>query len=326
MNEDLGYQQRWYCTYFDAAYAARARVMLESLRAVGEAAPVVAVCFDDEAQEAVRHVPGVTAVPLAELEARYPQLAAVKDDRSRIEYLFTSTPFVMSYTLALASEGAWVTYLDADLWFAANPAPLYEELGSTQVGLIRHDYAPRNTHYERFGVYNVGWVSLRKSDGGSSVARWWALQCSQWCFDYVSGDKFADQGYLNHFAKICPDLAEIEDPGANLAPWNLGTRRISVGVDGAVLSDGAPLLFVHFHGLRRVGRRYFPSNSVFGVAPNPIVRNRLYLPYVRALVDAGDGASTPANRGGRGRRGLWSAAMRWRHHGIAFLRGDTYRV
>ena len=55
-----------------------------------------------------------------------------------------------------------------------------------------------------------------------------------------------------------------------------------------MLVDGRyPLLFFHFHGVKHVGRYYFNSHRVFHAPFPELMRQRIYQPYVAALVAAG---------------------------------------
>lgn len=300
--------QRWYCTYFDRAYATRGQVMVASLRAVGEHAPVIVVCFDDDSLTAVRKWddPGVIALPVADLERRFPELAAVKKERTTAEYFFTSTPFVIQVALQHASEGQWVTYLDADLWFTSHPEPVFDELADGEIGLVRHDYLPSHKALERFGVFNVGWVSVRACEGGLRAAQWWGDRCLEWCADHVDGQHFADQGYLNDVPGLFPGVVEIGHPGANLAPWNINSRAITRRSDGQVEADGEPALFFHFHGVRQVRSGYLVGHAIYGTTPNRAVIDGLYRPYFTALTAASSTALADGATRGRGWRGIAS--------------------
>jgi hypothetical protein len=72
----------------------------------------------------------------------------------------------------------------------------------------------------RFGIYNVGWVSVRRCEEGIKALRWWRERCIEWCHDFVDGDRFADQRYLDRLPGLFPHVHVIQHLGANLAPWN----------------------------------------------------------------------------------------------------------
>ena len=53
------------------------------------------------------------------------------------------------------------------------------------------------------------------------------------------------------------------------------------------MADGDPLIFFHFHGLKRIAPwLYDPDWATFGVTPSTVLRRQIYLPYLRALCDA----------------------------------------
>ena len=315
-----------YVTYFDAAYAARARVMIESLRAAGDAQRVVAVCFDDSAQQLCASwlIDKVDAVSIDDVVASFPLLTEVRAERSRAEWFFTCTPWVMRYVCDDLSEGEWLTYLDADLVFHANPQPVFDEMGVGDAGIIEHRFRADQQSLERFGRYNVGWVSIRNSRHGRRLLRWWADRCVEWCSDTPRGGLFADQGYLNHFEVVIPTVHVISNPGANLAPWNLDSHAVSEAQDGSVLVDGVALLFFHAHGLRLHDNSYYAMHRRFGTSANQAVRDRVYAPYVHALVRAGDASSPSAAVRGRGVRGVAARMRRRWHYSQSRADGDVW--
>lgn len=323
-------RERVYCTYFDSRYMPRARVMMQSLRAAGETGRIFALCFDETAYSAVSEWgERIHALRLSDLEAAYPRLLTVKPQRSTAEYYFTCTPWVIRLVMGLCPEAEWVTYLDADLCFFSPVDDIYYELGSGSCGIIAHDYLPRYRRLEKYGRFNVGWVSFRSTSEGHAVLDWWADQCLAWCHDTPDAGRFADQGYLDQFAAIAPGVVEIAHPGANLAPWNLGGRRTAPGPNGTVIVADAPLIFFHFHGLRRRGDRYFASHLEYGARANATTRDLIYAPYVRALSEVEQElryVAPPSARRGRGVRGWALQARRNAYDLVARLRGESFPV
>jgi hypothetical protein len=297
--------------------------MMSSLRAVGETGPIYTVCFDEEAAAAVEaaNLAGVRVVRLPELEQAHPELASVKAERSKVEYYFTSTPTVVAHALAAEPQASWVTYLDADLWFFDSPDELYREQEPGSVAIIEHGYRERDKWRERFGVYNVGWVSFRNDVAGRTCLEWWRKRCLEWCFDRPEDGKFADQGYLDRFAELTDRLVVLRHPGANLAPWNLATRTVACTHSG-VSVEGRSLVFVHFHGLQQRGKRWYFAHARYGATTTPCVRDSIYRPYIRALV-AWQFDSRPAVSGPRRRGSLLGGAKHSAVRLLARVRGDT---
>ena len=131
----------------------------------------------------------------------------------------------------------------------------------------------------------MGWVGARNDPEGIAVIKWWRERCIEWCHDYVDGDRFADQGYLDSFPRLFSRVAIIENIGANLAPWNIANYRIDVRDDHVLIDADHPLVFFHFQGLRK-GLRWFIFNSHRNYrAPfSNAVRDHIYKPYVDELL------------------------------------------
>jgi hypothetical protein len=180
-------------------------------------------------------------------------------------------------------DAEWVTYLDSDLFFFAPPDPIYEEMKDAAFGIVPHRFTRRLADQRRFGLYNVGWVSVRRCDEGFAALRWWRERCIEWCYDRVEGDRFADQRYLDRLPELFKNVHVIGHLGANLAPWSLEDLRVEWR-DGAVrIEDRYALLFFHFYGVRRRGRHYFNSHRVYHAPFTDVVRHQIYEPYIAVL-------------------------------------------
>src|SRR6195952_3751370 len=166
----------------------------------------------------------------------------------------------MLFVLEHETDADWGTYLDGDLFFFASPEVVYDELQDSAVAIIPHRYPPRLARLRKFGTYNVGWVGARNDSHGIAIIMWWREKCIEWCHDYVDGDRFADQGYLNSFASRFRRVKIIENIGANLAPWNIGNYRIDFRDDKIMIDGTSPLIFFHFQGMKR-GLGWFIFNS-----------------------------------------------------------------
>ena len=268
----------------------------------------------------------VLPVALTELESRFPSLLAVKGQRSRAEYFFTCTPWVTSLAMDWCAPGGWVTYLDADLAFFATPDPVFAELGDASIGLIDHFYRRDHAHLERFGRFNVGWVSFRADENGREALQWWGSECLAWYSDHPQDGRFADKGYLDAFPDRFAGVHEIQHPGANLGPFNVDSRTITATGGGEVRVDGEPLLFFHFHGVRRMVGRYVSMHIPFGTRANEVVRERIYRPYIDDLAAAEHAApAAPPAKRGIGWRGLASRSRRRWYYARSIMRGESWR-
>jgi len=157
-------------------------------------------------------------------------------------------------------------------------------LRDASVAIIPHRFPAKIARLAKFGTYNVGWVGARKDDEGRRVIEWWRQKCIEWCHDYVDGDRFADQGYLDAFCGLSPRVKIIEHIGANLAPWNIGHYRIAFE-SGEVRVDDRPLIFFHFQGLRKdLGYFFFNRHRHYRAPFSAVTRRHIYKPHVNELL------------------------------------------
>ena len=278
---------RFFCTYFDRNYLSRGLALLRSLERHAGDITLFVLCMDDATFDALTSFarPSVVPIRLADLEAHDTELAAIKQSRSKIEYYFTCTPSLPLLIFDRQPEVSLITYLDADLFFFADPLPLFDELGGGSVGIISHRFPLRLKDRERYGLYNVGWLTFRRDDKGLTCLRWWRERCIEWCFDREDAGRFADQKYLDDWPTRFPGVVVLQHEGANVAPWNVEPSKMRVSGD-EIFVGNEPLIFFHFHGLKQIGRWVFdPAWKEYGVESSALLRRRVYQPYIRSLAD-----------------------------------------
>ena len=273
-----------YCTYFDHNYLPRALLMLQSLRAVDPETPIFVLALSDLCETVLRRIAlsGVTLIPLPALEAAFPELSRLKSERSTVEYYFTLTPFLPLYVFDTTSAQT-VTYIDADLYFFADPRPLLISIGAASIAITPHRFSPDHAEEVRYGKFNVGWVTFQRDREGLACLGRYQDDCVAWCYDRVEDGRYADQAYLDAWPGLYPSLVIIEHKGVNLGPWNVDGCTLEER-DGQIFVDGDPLIFYHFHGVR-----CRPDGGVVAWLPASVVQGslqlrRLYQPYMTELI------------------------------------------
>ena len=278
----------YFCTYFDQYYMARGLALYRSLREHCPTFKLWVLCMDHETYQSLEKLglPGLHPIALQEFERHDAPLQSAKQNRSRIEYYFTCTPSLPLYVLNNWPEVNLITYLDADLFFFASPVPLFEELGTGSIAIIGHRFPPHLRQNERYGIYNVGWLSFRRDENGLTCLHWWRERCIEWCYDREEDGRFADQKYLDDWPSRFQNVVVLEHKGANVAPWNLANYRLYHRQGNTVIVDDQPLIFFHFHGLKRIATwLYDPNWQWYQVNPLRILRRRIYSSYIRVLLD-----------------------------------------
>jgi hypothetical protein len=327
---------RAYCTYFDSGYLSRGLALIESLREHGDDAPVWVLALDDQAKRYLDDaaLPGVTAITIDDIEAAEPELAPLRSQRSRMEYYFTTTPLLMRWVIARQSDPQTVVvYLDSDLFFFDDPSLVFDALGGGSVGIIEHRYPARlEKALAKYGRFNVGWVGIRADERGRACVDWWGRSTLEWCYDKPDAGRYADQGYLDRFPELFDGVVVLGSRGFNLAPWNTAGIPVTRAGTGVIVDGSDPLVFFHFHGLRRV-RDWFVSSQLLYRAPmSAVLRDDVYAPYVRRLVAADAvvaqaiGSPAVSKKRGNGMRGLVSRARKSAVDTLSILTGNALRV
>jgi putative methyltransferase (TIGR04325 family) len=274
-----------YCTYFDHNYLSRGLLMLQSLRSVDAETPIFVLALSDLAATVLRDCapPGVVVMTLSRLEAEFPELLALKQERAGIDYVFTVKPFLTLHFFA-ESGAETLMYVDSDVHFYADPRAALDRLGAASIAITAHRFSADRLDLVKYGGFNSGWVVFRRDAEGMACLRQWADDCLAWCHDRVEDGRFGDQGFLDAWPERYPALAVVEHKGVNLAVWNVDNYTLDER-DGQVTVDGEPLIFYHFHGIRLQ-----PDGSLaiwwperHGTA-GTLLRHLLYAPYVARLI------------------------------------------
>ncbi|MFT3780861.1 MAG: hypothetical protein QM790_02525 [Nibricoccus sp.] len=274
-----------YYTYFDRNYAVRAVAMYRSLARCSGPFKMYMLCLDKESHDALLQLDlaDVTLVSLDQLEAADPELLAVKQGRSLVEYYFTITSCMGCYVMDREVTHQVLTYLDSDLFFYSSVEPLLRELENASIGVAYQSFPEHGAL--RQGRYNVGWVSWRRDPQGMACLREYREQCLAWCYLREENGKYADQLYLDEWEKRA-GFHVFRSHGANVAPWNIGHYRITY-LDGGVQVDGDPLIFFHFHKFSALSDRWFDTNFWRSRMVTVRLRRCLVIPYVKELRSTG---------------------------------------
>lgn len=275
-----------FCTLFDSNYLSRGITMYRSLADTGADFHLYVFAFDETCKQFLQQaqLPNLTVVSLPEFEDD--ELLRVKPGRTRAEYCWTSTSSTILYCIEKFKLPA-CTYLDADMYFYADPAVLIGEMGSHSVMITEHRYTPRYNKTALSGKYCVQFVTFKNDERGLTALRWWRNACLEWCYNRHEDGKFGDQKYLDDWTTRFEGVHVLQHLGGGLALWNIQQYSVSEKNGQLVcteISTGktfAPV-FYHFHYLKyynngfvELGRRTI----------TPGVLAHFYIPYLKKMED-----------------------------------------
>jgi hypothetical protein len=154
-----------------------------------------------------------------------------------------------------------VVYLDPDIYVLKPLTSLWQDLEQKSIVLTPHRCDSRfsDTGYVkeevglRFGVYNLGFLGLRKGESSISLIDWWCWNLFHKGYNETLEGLFVDQKWMNWAPAYFPDDVLISHHlGYNTAIWNIHERDIVVK-DGEFYCQSKthpehvdPLVFFHF--------------------------------------------------------------------------------
>jgi len=277
-----------YCTLFDASYATRGLVMLDSLARESALPFHVTILAIDDLAEAILYSniqPEWTIIRISSLKD--PELSQLEEVRPRREFCWTAAPALLRHIVALAPANSLVGYVDADLMFFQDPFHLYNELGHDESILIHeHRFSfDRIDSESSSGRFNVGFIGIRVNDESNRCVERWRNQVIDCCELDPDRGHCGDQAYLNEWPSLYPGLHILENLGAGVAPWNLRAYRVG-GKPNHPRVNGQLINFFHYHSFRSVAIEpwgFLMALPAYGYSFSPSVFLHIYRPYARRL-------------------------------------------
>lgn len=317
---------RHYCTLFDRNYLPRGLALHRSLMRHGGEFLLHVLCLDGATRQALSSLalPRTALISLDDLEARDPELRAVRPGRAPAGFYFTCKPVLLGYLLEHHADAQRVTYLDSDLYFFSDAASAEREFAHSPVALSPHRFSAHNEHRARYGRFNAGWVSVDCSGEARRFVRWWRDRCIEWCNLVVEDTRFGDQKYLDRVPELFPGTAVVAG-AINLGPWNLDPGVVQLSANGVTIG-GRPLVVFHFHGVQRMLFDVYDCGLYeYRVHLSPEIRDGIYRPYLRELAACSRQAAAVA-ASERAASGPVTLARRLKHTARALARHSAIRA
>lgn len=154
------------------------------------------------------------------------------------------------------TEADKVVYLDPDILVLHSLKELSEILDKHNIILTPHQVEPEITMDAivdneicslKHGVFNLGFLAVRRSDEGLRFLDWWAGRLMKFCYDDIPNGLFTDQKWVD-LAPAFFDVYVLRDKTYNVATWNLSHRPVTSSGKGRLEINGTPIKFFHFSG------------------------------------------------------------------------------
>lgn len=240
----------------------RALVLAKSIKTCMPRVKVVLCLIENHATDELYQSPYLDSVVLAkDLGIPHIERFLFKNEINQASFAMKS--MLLEYLFRTYDSEEQFVYLDTDIKVYSPFYELKRLLKHYSIVLTPHIISPLKGEEHPFtldnmynsiswrelgaiktGLYNAGFIALRRSEDSQSFLRWWKYRVERYCYcDYANGINF-DQKWLD----LVPSLFHthiLRHPGYNMAYWNLSERTLRERKEGYTV-NGAPLRFFHF--------------------------------------------------------------------------------
>lgn len=215
-------------------------------------------------------------------------------------------PFWLEYLLNECDDDQAV-YFDPDIVLYRSLDGLRHTLDGSMCVLTPHLLAPvefdghRQTELDILGAgtFNLGFFAIRKVGEWQDMLRWWQRRLYSHCRITRDMSLFTDQKWMNLAPGLFDGVHIWQDPGANVAYWNIAQRYPEVTRDTrrtkmieytstrTTLRDEVPIFF-HFSGFRPDAPDILSTHQTRLTIPDLTPRlQRMFADYANALITNG---------------------------------------
>lgn len=188
-----------------------------------------------------------------------------------------------------------VIYLDPDIQLSDNLSTVDAALHDASILLTPHIYTPipldgrqpAESVFLNFGLYNLGFLAVRNNEEVIRFLTWWKERTYQQGYIDLYNGIFVDQLPVNLVPLFFKGVHILQDPGLNMAPWNLHERTLTSEGSTYLVNGEHPLRFFHFSSFN-TDKIELPiaRYNRYTLAQRPDLLF-LYQEYARALLVAG---------------------------------------
>lgn len=181
-----------------------------------------------------------------------------------IEFNTAVKPYYFECLFRRYSDQAVIYYLDPDI-------EVFSDFGEMNAMLLNHEIlitphlaypferiSPFEVQVLRVGVFNLGFIGLRKSKIVEEFLVWWKIRLEKFCYNDGSKGLFVDQKWVNLVPVLFNGVHIIKSPSYNMGCWNFHERKLLVAYGRYCVNEVKyPLVFFHFSGFKPTDLRYF---------------------------------------------------------------------
>lgn len=259
-----------FCTVTSNKHLVLAKVMAKSVKEHHPGSKVVMCLVEEDLSYAAPHLSAFDHVVLAK-DLGFPNFYSHMFKHSDYEGPGSCKARVLQFVFNMYPAENKFIYIDSDMKVYGPLEEVDRILDSHPIILTPHllrpvdyDLKPNIEFLQnKNGIYNSGFLALRRSTESLQFLNWWVSKLDHWCFvDYKKGT-FGDQRWLDQIPVLFNAFI-LKHPGYNAAWWNHPERILTI-TDGRYTVNSFPLRCFHFSGVLALNsypeflRHHFPD-------------------------------------------------------------------
>jgi hypothetical protein len=148
-----------------------------------------------------------------------------------------------------------VVYLDPDICVYQELQSVFGALNESSIVVTPHCLSPIPDDIQSEvillmgGVFNLGFVAVRKCEETDRFLSWWEERCLDFAYNEPRKGMFVDQKWINLAPCFFENVKILKQPGCNMAFWNLHERYLSSEGGVQMVNRTSLLEFFHFSGI-----------------------------------------------------------------------------
>lgn len=216
-------------------------------------------------------------------------------DYTIVELNTSIKPFFFKYLFNYFSDADLIIYFDPDIYLFDNLKILEDELENYFALLTPHINSPmpddnknpsENT-FLNYGLYNLGFLALKKSMIADKILDWWSQKLKFGCMHNLSQGYFVDQLPMNLLPLFYEGIGISKNLGFNMAYWNFHERKFTTGdylEEKYIINDKWPLVFFHFSNFNPLQPDIIAQyQNRYNINSNPYYK-QLFANYSKSLL------------------------------------------
>jgi hypothetical protein len=205
-------------------------------------------------------------------------------------------PGMFKYLFKRYPELDCLFYFDPDIMIFSNLSEIESKFLKSDFILSPHillplaisDQRPNESDYLNFGIYNIGFLGLKKTDQILlNFLPWWEERTLKLGYIRPCDGLFVDQIWFNLVPLFFSKVHILNHKGCNVAPWNLHERELSWSSNGIIVNNKENLVFFHFSSFKYTE----PATLFFNYDRNLIYVNEtvetIYKSYYSLIIENG---------------------------------------